>query len=67
MGEHDQNAEGSSGRRRLPTVVVERPRCPRCGGTRLRKYRSLTDQGDGTALWWVCCRNCAHRFKVVLE
>ena len=54
-------------RRRLPVVVVERPRCPRCGGVRLRKYRSLADQGDGSAVWWVRCHACAHRFKVVLE
>ncbi len=35
--------------RRLSTVTVERPRCPECGGVRLRKYRTLADQGDGSA------------------
>jgi len=56
-------------RRRLVTVVVQRPRCPACGGVRLHKYRSIADQGDGSALWWVLCRNaaCALRFKVLLE
>ncbi len=56
-------------RRRLTTVIVERPRCPVCGGVRLRKYRSIRDQGDGTALWWVVCgeATCAHRFRVLLE
>ncbi len=54
-------------RRRLTTIVVERPRCPACGGVRLRKYRSLTDQGDGSAVWWVECRGCEKRFRVVLE
>ncbi len=54
-------------RRRLTTVVVERPRYPACGGVRLRKYRSLTDQGDGSAVWWVECRGCETRFRVVLE
>ena len=56
-------------RQRLPMVTVERPRCPACGGVKLRKYRSITDQGDGSALWWVRCDNpcCAHRFKVLLE
>jgi hypothetical protein len=54
---------------RLPMVVFARPRCPRCGSARLRKHRSIADQGDGSALWWVRCddRACGHRFKVLLE
>ena len=56
-----------AGPRRLETISVQRPRCPRCGEARLRKYRSLVDQGDGSALWWVQCRDCDHRFKVVLD
>ena len=66
--EHDNASRGSS-RRRLETIVVPRPRCPACGGVRLRKYRSLSDQGDGSALWWVRCINaaCGHRFRVLLE
>jgi len=56
-------------RRSLETICVERPRCPACGGVHLRKYRSLRDQGDGSALWWVQCSNgdCGHRFRVLLE
>ena len=53
-------------RKRLPTVTVPRPRCPACGQTRLRKYRSVRDQGDGSALWWVRCP-CGNRFRVLLE
>ena len=53
--------------RRLQTITVERPRCPACTGIRLLKYRSLTDQGDGSALWWVRCRDCGQRFRVLLE
>ena len=53
-------------RRRLTTITVERPRCPACGGVRLRKYRSVADQGDGSALWWVRC-SCGRRFRVLLE
>jgi hypothetical protein len=52
--------------RRLATITVERPRCPACGGVRLHKYRSIRDQGDGSALWWVRC-SCGHRFRVLLE
>jgi hypothetical protein len=52
--------------RRLTTITVERPRCPTCHGVRLRKYRSITDQGDGSALWWVECA-CGQRFRVLLE
>lgn len=32
----------------LQKVGVERPRCPACVGIRLRKYRSIRDQGDGS-------------------
>ena len=53
-------------RQRLSTVTVERPRCPVCGGVKLRKYRTLADQGNGSALWWVRC-SCGRRFRVLLE
>ena len=55
--------------RRLATVTVERPRCPRCHGARLRKYRSVRDQGDGSTLSWVRCldEHCGHRFRLVQE
>ena len=63
------NASRGPLRRRLETVVFPRPRCPACGGVRLLKYRSLSDQGDGSALWWVRCGNgaCGRRFRVLLE
>ena len=59
----------SSSRVMLQTVTFERPRCPRCNGVRLRKYRSIRDQGDGSALWWVRCEgeSCGNRFRVLLE
>ncbi len=50
----------------LMTVTVERPRCPTCRSVNLRKYRSVKDQGDGSALSWVQCV-CGQRFRVVLE
>ncbi len=55
-----------TGRRRLTTITVERPRCPECGGAKLRKYRTLADQGDGSALWWVRCE-CGRRFNPPFE
>lgn len=60
---------GPARRGRLDVVRVPRPRCPRCGGVALRKYRSLVDQGDGTATSWVRCldQRCAHRFRIVAE
>ena len=59
----------SSSRTTLQTVTFERPRCPQCNGVRLRKYRSIFDQGDGTSLSWVRCEgdSCGHRFRVLLE
>lgn len=56
-------------RRRLPTLTLTRPRCPRCKGIDLKKYRSVRDQGDGTALAWIEClrRGCGHRFRLLME
>lgn len=56
-------------RGRLTTLTFKRPRCPECGSAVLRKYRSLTNQGDGSAISWVVCANgaCGHRFRIVLE
>ena len=56
-------------RRRLETITMPRPRCPDCHGVKLRKYRSLSDQGDGSALAWVQCLDpdCGRRFRIVLE
>ncbi|MCP4249374.1 MAG: hypothetical protein GY778_20210 [bacterium] len=62
-----ERARGTNTAHRLETITVERPRCPRCDGFRLRKYRSIADQGDGSALWWVRCLACSHRFRVLLE
>ena len=62
---HEPAPERTKGRR-LTTVTVERPRCPACGGVKLRKYRTLANQGDGSALWWVRCA-CGRRFRVLLE
>jgi DNA-directed RNA polymerase subunit M/transcription elongation factor TFIIS len=56
-------------RRRLTTVTCPRPRCPRCQGVRLRKYRSQGEQGDGSTLSYVRCldADCGHRFRLLLE
>ncbi len=70
MTEHAREPQPESMHpRRLETVVAQRPRCPRCNGALLRKYRSQRDQGDGTSLAWVRCLNveCGHRFRLVLE
>ena len=60
-------AQKKTGHRRLTTITVTRPRCPNCNGVRLRKYRSLRDQGDGSALSWMRCDECKHRFRVLFE
>lgn len=46
-------------------LVVERPRCPRCGSYSLFCYRSCHN-GDGTRTKWTQCRECAHRFRVII-
>lgn len=54
-------------RQRLETITMQRPRCPACGGVKLRKYRSLSDQGDGSSLAWMRCLSpeCGRHFRVV--
>ena len=54
---------------RLETLTYQRPRCSACLSTDFAKYRSIRDQGDGSALWWVKRRTpgCGRRFKVLLE
>jgi len=51
----------------LFTIELQRARCPRCQSSNLRKYRSLRDRGDGSAIAWVECRRaaCGFRFRVV--
>lgn len=65
----DQTDAARTTRYRLDTVRAVRPRCPRCGGALLYKFRSVRDQGDGTSLAWMRCGNkqCGHRFRLVLE
>ena len=63
------NGPARKRRQRLNTFTYPRPRCPFCGCAILRKYRSITNQGDGSALSWVRCGNksCGHRFRILLE
>ena len=56
-----------AGRGRLALWRYPRHRCPECGHAHLRKYRSIRDQGDGTAMAWVKCLSCKHRFKIMLQ
>lgn len=67
--EHGQRRYGPSRSERLATITMQRARCPACGGIALKKYRSIRDQGDGSALSWVRCAGagCGRRFKVLLE
>ncbi len=69
IDDNGQTPQLCTRRRLLETVTVERPRCPECNGILLHKYRTVFDQGDGSALWWVRCRqlNCGYRFRVLLE
>ena len=62
----DDASDKYASRRILETLTLPRPRCPQCNGTKLTKYRSVSDQGDGTSLAYVRCA-CGHRFRVLLE
>jgi transcriptional regulator NrdR family protein len=50
----------------LPTVFVDRPRCPSCDGIDLKTTKSI-DQGDGSTLRRTRCRECGCKFHVVVE
>lgn len=47
-------------------VFCERVRCPGCGATKLRTYRS-TKSSDGSLARHTVCRVCGKKFVVVLE
>ena len=54
---------------RLKTITLPKPRCPGCGSAKLKKYRSISDRGDGSSLAWVRClaQGCGRKFRVLLE
>jgi len=45
---------------------VRRPRCPACQSSNIQTIRS-SDQGDGTTKRHTQCRDCQHRFFVIVE
>ena len=69
MIEPDEPEQPRRRRRGLQTITLPRPRCPRCGSIGIRKYKSITNQGDDTALYWMRCDNsdCCHRFRMLME
>lgn len=52
----------------LPIVVVQRARCPKCGGADLVTKRSVANS-DGSSTRYTHCANadCGAKFIVVLE
>jgi hypothetical protein len=60
------NSDTTDAAETLRYVYIERPRCPRCGADDLKTIRSK-DQGDGTVQRTTQCRDCSHRFFVIIE
>jgi len=50
----------------LRYCYIERARCPVCGSTDLETKRSQ-DQHDGTTSRRTWCKECNHRFFVIVE
>ena len=50
----------------LRYVYIERPRCPVCGSTNLQTIRSK-DQRDGSVSRRTACKECGHRFFVIVD
>lgn len=44
-----------------------RPRCLSCGSAELHAYKSMPAEEDGTRMRYVVCRECAARWKLVIE
>mgnify|MGYP000904673283 FL=1 len=47
-------------------VFVERPRCPACGGVRLRAYGTVT-QSDSSKMQYSQCKTCGEKFRIIFE
>lgn len=47
-------------------IAYRRPRCPVCGGLRIRSYRS-TQAGDGSVTRHAKCGDCGAKLIVVAE
>ena len=47
-------------------VYVTRPRCPQCQGILLKVYKSRSDP-DGPLVRYTRCRECDHRFVVIVD
>jgi len=56
----------TDGHDRRFVVITTRPRCPRCGSTRLRAYRS-TRAADGTVTRHSRCRDCGASGLVIAK
>ena len=54
-------------RKRLPTVVVELPRCPHCHTSTRHKVTRTINQGDDTRKQWRTCLDCGGRFTAIIE
>lgn len=51
----------------LRYVFIRRPRCPACDRTRLETYKSATSEDGQVVTRYTRCRDCGHRFIVILE
>lgn len=57
----------TAGAARIPAYLyVERPKCPSCGGHRLRAYKSRSES-DGSVTRYAICQDCERRVVIVVE
>ncbi len=47
-------------------VFIQRPRCPRCASPDLKTQKTI-DNGDDSITRETKCRECNHRFFIVVE
>ena len=60
------NTSTSDAAESLRYIFVERPRCPRCGSPALKTQKTV-NHGDDSITRETKCRDCGHRFFVVVE
>ena len=59
-----RDVTGADQRGRL--VFCARPRCPECGSTRLKSYKTVQN-GDDTVTRYTSCRDCLCKFRLCVE
>jgi hypothetical protein len=62
-----KNAESRPKREPLEFVFVERPRCRKCDSPRLKPYKRMPEESDGSFTQYAKCLDCGKKQKIICE